>query len=68
MFNFKTLIAGIEKLDGTNWVVWAFGVQAALMFINAWGIANGTETRPSPATATPTAVEQATMDDWDKRE
>ena len=39
MSDFKSIAASIKKFDGTNWAPWAFSVQAALMFMNAWEIA-----------------------------
>ena len=69
MSNFKAIAAGIEKFDGTNWQSWSFAVQAALMFMDAWLIAEGTETRPVPAAAgAPTTAEITQVDFWNKRE
>ena len=69
MSDFKAIAAGIEKFDGTNWPTWSFAIQAALMFMDAWPIAEGTETRPVPATTgAPTAAEIIEIDSWNKRE
>jgi hypothetical protein len=72
MSNFKVIVTLIEKFDRTNWLTWSFSVQATLMFMDAWGIAEGTESRPpnletevDPAGVVTWLGEQMA---WDKRE
>ena len=55
----------IEKFDGTNWGTWSFGIRASLLFTNALGIADGTETIPAKSSP-PTADELARIEDFHK--
>ena len=48
----------VSNFNGTNWETWSFSVKAALLFLNALGIAEGTEIRSSDA---------AKIEDYDKR-
>jgi len=57
----KKLLQQVPRFNGTNWESWAFSAKAVLLFLNALGIADGTETQP----AVPPA-DQATLDDWNK--
>ena len=60
------LLSTMEKFDRTNWEGWAFSFKAALMFINALRIAEGTE--PAPVlSATPTGDKHRRREDWEKR-
>src|SRR5438876_10811400 len=76
MSDFMAIAASIEKFDGTTWQIWSYAVHAALMFMDAWTIADGSEHRPLdyPATQTPAptqaefAARQAEQASWDKRE
>lgn len=65
------MISNIEKFDGTNWAIWSFEIRAALMFMNSWSIADGTETRPAnlPDNVMTANIltRQAEQKDWDKR-
>jgi transposase InsO family protein len=56
----KTLIAHIKKLDGHNWQTWQRSIMAALMYHDAWGIAVGTETAPTPVNVAAVAAVAAT--------
>ena len=76
MSDFKSIASSMEKFDGTNWSIWSFFMQANLMLMDAWSIADGTETRPPDlvltVTPTPTA-EQITarvteQSSWDRRD
>ena len=48
----------VSRFDGTNWETWSFSIKAALLFLNALGIAEGTELHSTDA---------AKMEDYDKR-
>ena len=56
------LLQQIPKLDGTNWESWSFSAKASLLFLNALGIAEGTETQPLVPPSTFEALE-----DYNKR-
>ena len=56
----------VEKFDGTNWSTWSFGTHASLLFTNALGIADGTETIPTKSSP-PTDEELAKLEDFHKR-
>ena len=47
----------VSKFDGTNWETWSFSIKTALLFLNALGIAEGTETCSS---------DPAKTEDYDK--
>ena len=55
----------VEKFDGTNWSTWSFGIRASLLFTNALGIADGTETVPAKSSP-PTADELTKIEDFHK--
>ena len=40
----------VPKFNGENWENWSFSVKATLLFLNALGIADRTETYPTDAT------------------
>jgi hypothetical protein len=46
--DFESMAATIEKFNGTNWPTWSSSIQAALMLMDAWSIANGSELVPAP--------------------
>ena len=56
------LLQQIPKLDGTNWESWSFSAKASLLFLNALGIVEGTETQPLVPPSTFEALE-----DYNKR-
>jgi len=60
------LLSTVEKFNGTNWESWSFSLKAALMFIDALGIAEGTETAPTLPTV-PTDEDRKKLEDWQKR-
>src|SRR5882724_6482340 len=59
------LLSTVEKFDGTNWESWSFLLTAALMFINALDIAEGTETTPTLPNM-PTDEDKKNLEDWNK--
>jgi hypothetical protein len=73
----KSILSQTEKFDGTNWKEWYTSITAALMLIDALGIAEGTELAPSPIPAIPATDATATtptqytnqteINDWSKR-
>ena len=40
----------VEKLDNTNYRVWAFHMESAFMKSGAWPLINGTDSRPASGT------------------
>ena len=59
------LLSTMEKFNGTNWEGWLFSFKAALMFIDALRIAEGTESAPVLGN-TPTEDTRRRRDDWEK--
>lgn len=52
------LLQQVPRFDGTNLESWSFSTKAVLLFLNALGIAQGTETAPTEA---------AKLEDYEKR-
>ncbi|OJT11681.1 Retrovirus-related Pol polyprotein from transposon TNT 1-94, partial [Trametes pubescens] len=63
-------ISGVEKLDskGTNWLLFEQQFKIAVKQKEVWDHFDGSSVRPTPAAATPTAAETASIAAWDKKE